>query len=488
MRALLVFPHQLFASNAQLATTVERVCLIEDPLFFLQYRFHKQKLVLHRASMQFHADYLRQRGSIVDYVDFNSAPTMDYVFGTLVGLGIDIVHYIDVVDDWLLRRITKAGLKQRVSLVRHESPMFLSDTSLLHAHFSTHGDVRMANFYADQRRQKNILMDSGRPVGGRWSFDEDNRKRLPRNHPVPSFDPVPADAYLDEAKEYVNANFAQNPGDIDPFVYPTNYVDANSWLLNFVKHRLPEFGPYEDAISLKHDVLFHSLLSPSMNIGLLTPTQVIDAAISQQGRVPLNSLEGFIRQVVGWREYMRGAYLSTGRRQRTRNYWNHSRPIPSAFWSGETSITPVDAVIRKLVRCAYAHHIERLMVLSNFMLLCEFHPDDVYRWFMEMFIDSYDWVMVPNVYGMALYADGGGITTKPYISGSNYLLKMSDIPKGPWCAVWDALYWRFIAKHREQFLANRRTQVLVMGLERLSSTKRSLHFETAENFLGSLGA
>jgi deoxyribodipyrimidine photolyase-related protein len=173
---------------------------------------------------------------------------------------------------------------------------------------------------------------------------------------------------------------------------------------------------------------------------------------------------------------------------RTQNRWRHFRAIPASFWSGTTSIAPLDSVINKLLRCAYAHHIERLMVMSNFMLLCEFHPDQVYQWFMEMFIDSYDWVMVPNVYAMALYADGGSITTKPYISSSNYILKMSDFKRGPWCDVWDALYWRFVDKHREEFSANHRTEVLVMGLVRMGTAKRSQHLQTAEEFLGSLGA
>jgi deoxyribodipyrimidine photolyase-related protein len=486
MQALLIFPHQLFETNAQLALSVERVYLVEDALYFSQYRFHKQKLVLHRASMRAHADYLRSHSASIEYVDFGRFRTLLDLFKHMANNQMETIHHIDVVDDWLQRRVTAACKACGMGLVQHRSPMFLSDDGLLKAHFSGHEAPRMARFYVDQRRRSDILMMDGSPVGGRWSFDEDNRKRLPRSHWVPPLPHIPANSYVDEAQEYVETHFAENPGNIEPFGYPVMYQDAQAWLDEFLVKRLPEFGNYEDAMSTQHDVLFHSVLSPSLNIGLLTPRQIIDAALSCQDRVPINSLEGFIRQVAGWREYMRGAYVSVGARQRTHNRWNHSRRLPASFWTATTSIAPIDAVISKIIRSGYAHHIERLMLLANFMQLCEFEPDQVYQWFMEMFIDAYDWVMVPNVYGMALYADGGSTTTKPYISGSNYVLKMSDFSKGPWCAIWDGLYWRFIAKHREEFAANPRTQFYAKGLDRMDPVKRSMHLQTAENFLRTL--
>ena len=172
--------------------------------------------------------------------------------------------------------------------------------------------------------------------------------------------------------------------------------------------------------------------------------------------------------------------------QRTRNFWRHDRPLPGSFWTGQTGIEPVDVIIGKVLESAYAHHIERLMILSNFMMLCEFSPDDVYRWFMEMFIDAYDWVMVPNVYGMGLQADGGLMMTKPYISGSSYILRMSNFKRGPWCAIWDGLFWRFLAKHRAFFDANPRSSMMVRNLERLGERKLRQHIETAETFLSNL--
>jgi deoxyribodipyrimidine photolyase-related protein len=223
---------------------------------------------------------------------------------------------------------------------------------------------------------------------------------------------------------------------------------------------------------------------------LLTPAQVVDEALkaAERDAIPMASVEGFIRQVIGWREFMKVVYDRAGTPQRNSNFWNFSRKIPASFYTGTTGIVPVDDVIRKLNKTGYAHHIERLMVLGNFMLLCEFEPNEVYRWFMEMFVDAYDWVMVPNVYGMSQFADGGLITSKPYISGSNYLLKMSNYPKGEWTTIWDALFWRFINKHRSFFTQNPRLGILVKTFDKMPEQKRQLLEQTAQKYLATLSA
>jgi deoxyribodipyrimidine photolyase-related protein len=207
----------------------------------------------------------------------------------------------------------------------------------------------------------------------------------------------------------------------------------------------------------------------------------LDAAVDYN--TPLNSLEGFIRQIVGWREFIRAVYEREGRAQRTKNYWGFTRKIPPAFWKGTTGVEPVDIVIQKVLQNGYTHHIERLMVLGNFMLLCEFDPGEVYRWFMEMFVDAYDWVMVPNTYGVICFADGGLMTTKPYISGSNYLLKMGTWKKGPWQEVWDALFWRFMFMHQDFFNQNPRLSMLLRMFEKMPHEKRQGHLSIADNFL-----
>jgi deoxyribodipyrimidine photolyase-related protein len=200
-----------------------------------------------------------------------------------------------------------------------------------------------------------------------------------------------------------------------------------------------------------------------LNIGLITPKQILNSTLeySKEFNVPLNSLEGFVRQIIGWREFIRAVYHLKGSKQRTTNFWNFSKKIPNTFYNGSTGIIPVDNIIKNINKNGYAHHIERLMVLGNIMCLMRFDPNEVYKWFMEMFIDSYDWVMVPNVYGMSQFADGGIMSTKPYISGSNYILKMSNYKKEAWCELWDALYWRFIDDHRDFFNKNYRMKMMV---------------------------
>ena len=227
-----------------------------------------------------------------------------------------------------------------------------------------------------------------------------------------------------------------------------------------------------------------------LNSGLLTPHQIVEEtlAFAKKNNVPLNSLEGFIRQIIGWREFMRGMYLLHHVSARNRNFWQFTRRLPPSFYDGTTGIEPVDLAIRRTLETGYCHHIERLMVLGNFMLLCRIHPDDVYRWFMELFIDAYDWVMVPNVYSMSQFADGGIFTTKPYLSGSNYLKKMSDFKKGPWCDVWDALFWTFIADYKDVFAKNARLSRMTWMLDKMDSEKFDAHRANADAFFAKLDA
>ena len=240
------------------------------------------------------------------------------------------------------------------------------------------------------------------------------------------------DAYDAEAIEYVGKKFPKNPGNLNHLYYPSSRKAAEKWLTHFVKERLSAFGDYEDAIVQGESWLWHSVLTPMLNIGLLTPDQILKTVLksAKTQDVPLNSLEGFIRQIIGWREFMRATYRDLGVTMRTTNHWRHHRKMPQCFYNATTGIHPVDDVISRLNDTGYCHHIERLMVLGGFMFLCEIEPDDIYRWFMELFIDSYDWVMVPNVYAMSQNADGGNITTKPYFSGSAYVKKNEPLRKG----------------------------------------------------------
>jgi deoxyribodipyrimidine photolyase-related protein len=348
----------------------------------------------------------------------------------------------------------------------------------------------MAGFYREQRRRFGILLDDGGgPVGGKWSFDPENRKALPKDIDVPPVRFPEPNEHVAEALRYVDRRFGDNPGQVDSFGWPVTRRQALAFLDDFLAQRLDRFGDYEDAVSSREPFVFHSLLSPAINAGLVTPREVVDRTLAHSGErdTPINSLEGFVRQIVGWREYMRAVYVLEGEAMRSANTFGHERPMPAAFYDGTTGLEPVDCIVRRVIERGWCHHIERLMILGNVMLLCEIDPAAVYRWFMELFVDAYDWVMVPNVYGMSQYADGGSIVTKPYVSSSNYVRKMSDFGRGPWCAVWDGLYWRFIAKHRDRFAGNPRMKTMVRSLDRMKPETLRAHREAAEGFLAGLG-
>ena len=369
---------------------------------------------------------------------------------------------VDVVDDWLERDLRRA-LADAGHVLRDEdvleSPAFLTSRVDLTEWFARH-PARMQHFYAWQRRRLDILVDDGAPVGGRWSFDTENRKKLPKGHTPPPVGFPDRSTHVREAIESVSREFPDAPGDPSTFLWPTTHAQAEEHLSAFLAERFELFGPYEDALSAEHPYVYHSLLTPMLNIGLLTPELVLDAALeaAEEHDVPLESLEGFVRQVIGWREYMRATYRLFGRRLRTSNRLAHTRSLGPGWWTGRTGLDPVDRVIGRVLDTGYAHHIERLMVLGNAMCLLRIDPDEVYEWFMAMFVDAYDWVMVPNVYGMSQFAAGEAMTTKPYVSGSNYLRTMSDFPKGAWTQDWDALYWTFVHDHREVFESNVRSR------------------------------
>jgi deoxyribodipyrimidine photolyase-related protein len=329
-------------------------------------------------------------------------------------------------------------------------------------------------------------LENGKPEGGKWTYDSDNRKKYPKDKIPPSIQFPQKSSYHQEAESYVSKNFSHHYGELNKFVvYPIDYASAEAWLEQFFEFRFHEFGVYEDAIVREEHFLNHSLLSPLINVGLLAPRYVIDRAIvfAKEHNVPLNSTEGFVRQILGWREFIRGVYEVKGTEERTKNFWGFSRKIPKSFYDGTTGVQPIDDVIKKVLKTGYAHHIERLMILGNFMVLCEFDPDNVYQWFMELFIDAYDWVMVPNVYGMSLFADGGLMSTKPYISSSNYIMKMSNYKKGEWQDIWDGLFWTFMNEHREFFLSNPRLGMLIRTFDKMKPDTKNKHFTNALTFL-----
>jgi len=495
MHLVLVYPHQLFADHPAFAKN-RPVWLIEDPLFFgndprWPAAMHRQKLMLHRASMQAYHEEIRGLGHDTHYIDVPAGSSVDSaaLLETELPGNVSTIHLADPADDVLLKRIRRFARKRGIEAVIHPSPNFLSPPDFLTARLAGDKKPFMATFYEAQRKRMGILLDKdGGPEGGRWSYDTENRSKMPKNH-VPPVEPmIRPNSYAEEAIGYIDRKFPGNPGSLKYFRWPVTREDAEGWLGRFLDERFADFGRYEDAISTRYATLYHSAITPALNIGLLDPAEVVERALKEAAAsgIPLNSVEGFIRQIIGWREFMHGIYQHHGTEIRNGNFWGFDRPMPKSFYDGTTGIPPVDRVIRQLSSDGWCHHIERLMILGNFMLLCRIKPDDVYRWFMEMFVDSYDWVMVPNVYGMSQFSDGGTFTTKPYISGSNYVLKMSDEKKGPWCEVWDGLFWTFIADYLPFFEENHRLSMMARTWAKLSTDKQSSHRAAAEKFLASL--
>lgn len=493
---VLVFPHQLFREHPLISDNESSIVLIEDSLLFgdshTPAAFHRKKLMLHRASMRAYARRLREAGRSVTYIEYGEGGYLGDAMRMLHERGVRSVLVLDPVDYLMERRLRRYADSLDIALHLYPTPNFLNTREQNREFFDGAGSYFMAEFYKEQRRRLGVLLeDNGEPVGGSWSFDRDNRRKLPKRL-LGSLPQLPTDfpesPDVVEARAYVLAGFPDNPGSTDSFFYPIDHRSAETWLETFLRERFDAFGPYEDALEPNESLIYHSMLTPALNIGLLTPRQVIDRALDVAGErdVPLQSVEGFVRQVIGWREFMRAAYDDLGVAMRTSNEWGHDRPMPKAFYTGETGIDPIDDTIRRVLEHGWCHHIERLMILGGFMFLCRIDPTHVFRWFSELFVDAYDWVMVPNVYGMSQNADGGLITTKPYFSGSNYVRTMSHYPVGDWCDVWDGLYWTFIFDNMERLQRNHRWSMMVASARRMSSEKIESHRTHAARFLSRL--
>jgi deoxyribodipyrimidine photolyase-related protein len=495
---LLIFPHQLFARHPGLELKPELTILLEDSLFFgdpeYPVKFHQQKLWLHRASMKRYESDLQARGFATRYLECrDERPLLQTQLERLApkylakGATLGVVHPVDFI---LEQRLRAACEQLGLACEFLPNPGFLNTQEENRTYRGGKNRWFMADFYKWQRQRLDILMDNGEPAGGQWSFDKENRKKVPKKllKKLPQNLELKRDSIDHDARHYIAEHFPDNPGALDELYYPSSHRAARRWLKHFLENRLACFGDYEDAIVEGESWLWHSVLTPAMNTGLLTPEEIVKALLSHADKhsVPLNSLEGFVRQVIGWREFMRATYEDLGVRMRTANHWQHHRKMPDSLYSGSTGIAPIDDTIHRIRATGYCHHIERLMVLGGFMFLCEIDPDEIYQWFMAMFIDSYDWVMVPNVYAMSQNADGGLITTKPYFSGSSYIRKMSHYQPGDWCETWDGLYWRWIWNHADALGRNPRWAMMCSMVRKMDTARRNRHLERAESFLAQL--
>lgn len=474
MNTVVVFPNSLFEDN-KLITKNSDVYLVEHPVYFSLYKYHKMKLVMHRATMKYYGDYIKKKYKCrVTYITHDKYSTMiKKVFNTK-----NMLDTYDPVDHLVMKDIKSLSKRYNTETTVHNTPLFLSKLPDLidykNKHKSKNSHYNHSSFYIWQRKRFNILVTKDKkPVGGRWSFDKENRDKYPadfkdkgdlRNRKM--------NRYVTEAVRYVSKNFADNVGESDYYL-PVTHSEAKRHLTKFCKTRFKCFGPYQDAV--KSDVVFgcHSVISTLINVGLLTPKYVITTLVNYgtKNKVPIASVEGIIRQIIGWREYVRMLY-SLDRKLFEKNHFKHTKRLKSYWFNRITNknsgMPMIDMLINRTVDNGYLSHIERLMFTGNLMLITKTRPQDAYKWFMTMFTDSYNWVMYANVYGMSQHSSGPVMMNRPYFSSSSYIVRMSDYTKSKkkydkivlngkeyeWFEVWDALYYSFIADNKTEFSKN----------------------------------
>ncbi|MEL6469709.1 MAG: cryptochrome/photolyase family protein [Cyanobacteria bacterium J06623_4] len=457
------------------------VILIESIDHVKERRYHKQKLILIWSAMRHFAQSLKESGWPVTYstADTFEAPLKQWIKHN----SIDELNIMEPADRPFSDDLSQLDIP--CELVQTPNNHFLWSTEEFEKWASSRKSLLMESFYREGRKRFEILMNGKKPVGDQWNFDKDNRKPPKGKISPPEPLTFPPDDITQAVIETVEQADYPTFGDSASFGWAVTREQALAVLDYFVSDRLTTFGPYQDAMVTGQDTMWHALLSPYLNIGLLQPMEVIDAIAAAyeaaQGSdtpIPLNSVEGFIRQVLGWREYMRGIYNHVDEDYPSRNYFEHTHSLPDFFWTGDTPLNCLHQTIDTLRRTGYAHHIQRLMILANFSLISGLSPQAVEDWFHAAFIDAYDWVMQTNVIGMGLFADGGVLATKPYASSANYVNKMSDYCKG--CKYdkkarigenacpFNFFYWDFLDRHREKLSAQGRMNFILKNLDKMS--------------------
>lgn len=489
---LVVLGNQLFSTEIIQATGVSHVFMAEDLGLCTYEKHHRLKILMFLAAMREKRDELVAAGLWIDYRDIEQASFEqtyeEKLADCLSAHAFSELVLFEIEDKDFERRIFAFAASQNIALTILPSPMFVLSRQDFADFSHSSKALRMGNFYKVVRKRLNLLLDEHQqPLGGKWSFDEDNRKKIPKGLQLPEQFSVKQSQHVAHLKPIVSERFIHHPGQLDDVWMPLTRSDALASIDHFLAVKFKNFGIYEDAILQNDTFMFHSAISPSLNMGLITPQDVIDKvmAYTETHHVPLNSVEGFLRQIVGWREFIRGVYQCRGEEQQEANFFGFSRRLSDSWYEGSTGIPPLDDAIKFSQRYGYTHHINRLMVVANVMTLCEMHPQQIYRWFMEMYVDSSEWVMTPNVYGMGTFADGGIFATKPYICGSNYILKMSDYKKGDWCDVVDGLYWRFVSLHMGKLKNNPRLSFMQSTLKKMNPERKEAIFKAAESFLSS---
>jgi deoxyribodipyrimidine photolyase-related protein len=465
-------------------------------------KHHKQKIVLIFSAMRHFAEELRADGWRVDYIRLDD-PANTGSFTGEVARAVER-HGAGAV------RVTESGewrVQQAIEEWADRLPCpvaILPDTRFIasHADFRRFAEGRqhltMEYFYREMRRKTGLLMDGERPTGGIWNLDAENRQPPKQGLCAPPAPKFPPDAITRDVIALVGARFADHFGDLEPFGWPVTRGQALAAAEAFFARRLALFGPYQDAMVAGEDDLYHSMLSTSINCGLLDPLELCREAEARYraGEAPLNSVEGFIRQIIGWREYVRGFYWHQMPGLAEANELAATRPLPEFFWTGKTDMACIADCVRTTREDAHAHHIQRLMVLGNFCLIAGIDPKEVADWYLVVYADAYEWVELPNVAGMILYADGGRLATKPYAASGNYINKMSNYcggcrykvnqKTGPDACPFNPLYWHFMVRNRQRLESNHRIGRIYATWDRMGEAKQAEYLASAEAVLASL--
>jgi len=482
----LVLADQLFREHPGLQLT-DHFLMVESFAACRRLPYHKFRLAYILTAMREYADFLRSLGKQVIYYSLSEQKTIAEVL-SWYSQEYNTLVWVEIDDKPVSKQIGYLAKKYFVKQQVLPSPKFLTSQLEFQSYLQSKKNSRliMQDFYVWQRKRLHCLMNSDQtPIGGSWSLDKLNRKRLPRQINLPKRIQQFTSQHFLEVKELVTRYFPNNPGVLDQLWLPINFVQGEQFLEHFLQNSLPWFGDYEDALTQRDDFVFHSVLSPLLNLGLLTPAQVLDRLLQRLKQSPellnqhLNSVEGFLRQIIGWREWVKGMYVHKYSSDWQRlNFFKASNPLPKYFYQPQLTNpeldwnVPLKQTLLKVHRLAWCHHIERLMVLANWMTLNSYSPKDCYLWFRSQFVDAFEWVMVPNVYGMGLFADGGLFATKPYIAGGNYLQKMGDYSQpNQWASVWTEKFWQFLLQHQNYFSQNPRLNLLLQ--KKLNSTNSS---------------
>jgi deoxyribodipyrimidine photolyase-related protein len=479
MKAAIILGNQLLEHHPSLLDpTVEMIIMIEAQDMCRKHLYHTHKLILLLSGMRHYRRHVEKNGKKIVYRTIGETSRfVEELEAIITNEHVSTLVWMKSSDTTPNSVLSKLAKQKGILYELYPNDMFMTPEAELRDWFDRQKSPLMEHFYRWQRQRTGILLQDGAPVGGRWNFDNENRRALPKNGViVPSLPLVKPDGITKAVIEDIHALFPDHPGKPDQFWLPVTHADATEWLDVFIETRFSQFGPYEDAMKDGQPFLFHSVLSPLLNCGLLSVRQVIDVALNAylSGKAPIASVEGFIRQIIGWREYMYGKYLSEPALI-TENYFGFTKQLEDWWYTDEAFTkdlpTPVQGALRTVHAYGYNHHIERLMILGNWFLLNEYDPKSVYDWFLSMYVDAYQWVMVPNVMGMSQYADGGKTATKPYISGGNYLQKM-----GRWWpnatlakeSQFTVLYWRFLQNNYEKLQSNfRMSLALKQALQRI---------------------